>query len=194
MTLTGLRQEKYIQLFNKKGVTKFDTFVNMTEEDLLYVGITNDADRQKILDGIAPLKQLYKDINEFGPPDLNMVIGNNIHHTRSLFGSLIMLRRELARGKPQNILIDSTHSSVNAIYTMSLRLRDQLDYIESDLRRKRNVKPISKRRKILYIGLMASTCTLGAIAVTKYLGWNNPLEALKISNFKLLSNITKKFT
>ncbi|CAH1398021.1 unnamed protein product [Nezara viridula] len=186
MTLTGLRQEKYIQLFNKKGVTKFDTFVNMTEEDLLYVGITDDDDRKKILEGIEPLKQLYKDVNEFGPPDLNMVIGNNIHHIRTLFGSLIILRRELLRRKPKNILIDSTHSSVNAINTLLERLKDQLDYIENDITIKEVVKPNSKTRKFLCFGLIASSCTaIGAIAVSKYLGYSlfETLKHLKFPDF-----------
>lgn len=67
MTLEGLNLDKYTKLFLKRKVP-FDTFINMTKEDLLHVGITDEADQEAIMKGTKPLKNVNKNLSDLAPP------------------------------------------------------------------------------------------------------------------------------
>jgi hypothetical protein len=67
MILQGLHLGDYQQVFIKKGIS-FDTFVNLTREDLIVLGITDEEDIATLLEGLKPFQNLFKEVDIFEPP------------------------------------------------------------------------------------------------------------------------------
>ncbi|XP_014248310.1 uncharacterized protein LOC106665984 [Cimex lectularius] len=169
LMLAGLKLEKYTQLLNKKAI-KFDTFVNMTKEDMAIVGIRSKKDQALLLETLRPLLHLYKDVNELPPIRDDLIIGNEVNQLRNLLGHLIVLRRTLLKqNRPKNILIDTTNSAASAIVKLADCALDSVSLIQSDMKQiLRNIE--GEKKKSRYLAL--ATLGTAAIVITTYVIMN----------------------
>ncbi|KAK9508031.1 hypothetical protein O3M35_007780 [Rhynocoris fuscipes] len=97
--LTSSELGKYEHLFKKLPL---DTFLNLTDEDLITIGMDDKDDRIRLLNATEPCRGNYKDFIEEPSLDLEQTVSDTRRMILSMHGDAIRMKRFLVNKEDIN--------------------------------------------------------------------------------------------
>ncbi|XP_046670695.1 uncharacterized protein LOC124360819 isoform X1 [Homalodisca vitripennis] len=122
--LCGLHLNQYVETFVDQGIN-LDIFLNLSEDDLCHIGMTDSKHRASLLQGISQLKQNKRkmsdtvQLSDLSSEEVNAMMGNTFKHLTVIHASLAHMRLNLRNPCVHNSLINLKLTSAGLLEILS---------------------------------------------------------------------------
>uniref|UniRef100_A0A1B6I6E0 SAM domain-containing protein n=2 Tax=Homalodisca liturata TaxID=320908 RepID=A0A1B6I6E0_9HEMI len=131
--LCGLHLNQYVETFVDQGIN-LDIFLNLSEDDLCHIGMTDSKHRASLLQGISQLKQNKRkmsdtvQLTDLSSEEVNAMMANTLKHLTVIHASLAHMRLNLRNPCVHNSLINLklTSAGLLEILTAEADIQAQL--------------------------------------------------------------------